>query len=84
MAENRAKTQVPPQPTSERIDANIGCCSLEALSAFIESQRALLSRTQTDIGRLRELRGDIDGTDDLTSDCLRGQVSLIAACNLHI
>ncbi|EGO01253.1 hypothetical protein SERLA73DRAFT_72210 [Serpula lacrymans var. lacrymans S7.3] len=35
--------------------------TLEALSAYIESQKALLARTQVDIGRLRKLRNDALG-----------------------
>lgn len=38
--------------------------SLEALSAFIESQKALLARTHTDIAKLKSLRNDVADTPD--------------------
>ena len=36
-----------------------GFISLEALSTFIESQKALLERTQADIKRLKQIRDDV-------------------------
>lgn len=38
--------------------------SLEALSAFIESQKALLARTHADIAKLKSLRNDVSDTPD--------------------
>ena len=41
-----------------------GIASLEALSAFIESQKALLARTHSDIAKLSSLRKDVADTPD--------------------
>lgn len=42
--------------------------SMEALSTFIESQKALVARTQADIAKLKSLRDDIAAMpDDLSS-----------------
>ena len=46
-------------PASYPISTNLDTYSLEALEAFIQTQRTLLERTQTDITRLRELRNDV-------------------------
>jgi len=42
--------------------------SLEALSSYIQSQRDLLSRTQSEIERLHALRKDVKKEGDLTVD----------------
>ncbi|KAI0791582.1 hypothetical protein BC629DRAFT_1510643 [Irpex lacteus] len=42
--------------------------TLEALSTFINSQKALLERTQTDIARLKQLRNDIASTSAESCD----------------
>jgi hypothetical protein len=38
---------------------NLSTHSLEALETFIQTQRTLLERTQTDITRLQKLRSDV-------------------------
>lgn len=48
--------------------------SLEALSAFIQSQKALLDRTQHDITRLQELRQNVVSNPDDTLDIFSQQV----------
>ncbi len=52
MEDKRAKTLVPLIPARCMLIK----ASLEALEAFIQSQKALLSRTQSDIERLRPTR----------------------------
>ena len=54
--------------------------SLGALSTFIESQKTLLTRTQADIARLRDLRNDIADTphDMCSIDVFSDKVRLVA------
>lgn len=71
MEDKRAKTLV------EFISA---CCmlikaSLEALEAFIQSQKALLSRTQSDIERLRQIREQAVSEPQLVLSDLAVEVS---------
>lgn len=51
--------------------------SLEALSTFIQSQKALLSRTERDIDRLRELRGEVVSNKDVALETIFQRVGLM-------
>ncbi|KAH9929965.1 hypothetical protein B0H21DRAFT_108800 [Amylocystis lapponica] len=49
--------------------------TLEALATFVESQKALLVRTQSDIARLKELRQDISSLpDNVGADSISAQL----------
>ncbi|KAF9815195.1 hypothetical protein IEO21_04712 [Rhodonia placenta] len=49
--------------------------TLEALSTFIQSQKALLSRTERDIDRLRELRGEVVSNKDVALETIFQRVA---------
>ena len=52
-----------PSPSKELTHSHY---SLEALSSYIQSQRDLLSRTQSEIERLHTLKKEVKDEEDLT------------------
>jgi len=63
-----------PFPSKSLTAAN---SSLEALSSYIRSQRELLSRTQSEIERLRALKKDVKEEEDLTVEDINQKVRLL-------
>jgi len=64
-----------PFPSKSLTAAN---SSLEALSSYIQSQRELLSRTQSEIERLHALKKEVKDEEDFTVDDINQKVRLLA------
>lgn len=61
-ARQNVRPPLPPAPISSRPATN----SLETLSSYVQSQRALLSRTQCEIERLNALKNEVKDEEGLT------------------
>ena len=64
-------------PSFYQISPNLDAHSLEALETFIQTQRTLLERTQTDIARLQKLRSDAIAQPDVFMSDLSKQVKYL-------
>lgn len=80
METKRAQTSAP-FPYFLSNFTNSSTHSLEALETFIQTQRTLLERTQTDITRLQKLRSDVIAQPAAFVSDLSTQVSALLPCH---